>query len=83
MGLACNPFNGNHPSHLEKPMKKLIVALMTTLFAVGAFTAQAPTAASRPMAASTPTKTATKKATKKHHHKKAKKAAAAASAASK
>lgn len=79
MDLACNPFKGNHPTHMEKPMKKLIVALMTSLFAIGAFAADAPAAGSAAVAASAPAK----KASKKHHHKKAKKAAAAASAASK
>lgn len=76
---TCNAFNGLNLPHLEKTMKKLIAALITSMFAVGAFAADAPAAASVPVAASAPAK----KATKKHHHKKAKKAAAAASAASK
>ena len=78
--LTCNAFKGNNLSHLEKTMKKLIAALIASMFAVGAFAADAaPAAAAAPVAASAPAK----KAVKKHHHKKAKKAAAAASAASK
>lgn len=78
--LTCNAFKGNYLSHLEKTMKKLIAALIASMFAVGAFAADAaPAAAAAPVAASAPAK----KAVKKHHHKKAKKAAAAASAASK
>lgn len=77
--LTCNAFKGNNLSHLEKTMKKLIAALIASMFAVGAFAADAAPAAAAPVAASAPAK----KAVKKHHHKKAKKAAAAASAASK
>lgn len=78
-GLTCNASNGYNLSHLEKTMKKLIAALIASMFAAGAFAADAPAAASAPVAASAPAK----KAAKKHHHKKGKKAAAAAEAASK
>jgi hypothetical protein len=58
-------------------MKKLIAALITSMFAIGAFAAEA--AASAPAAAAS----APAKKAKKAHHKAAKKAAVAAEAASK
>lgn len=73
-------FHKHNLSHLERTMKKLIAALIASMFAVGAFAADAVTAPAAASAASAPAK----KAAKKHHHKKAaKKAAAASEAASK
>jgi hypothetical protein len=64
---------------LELPMKKLIAALIASMFAVGAFAAE--TAASAPVAAAATASAPAKAAKKVHKAKKAKKAAAAASAA--
>lgn len=68
----------NNLTPLEFSMKKLIAALIASMFAVGVFAAE--TAASAPAAAATASAPA--KAMKKAHKaKKAKKAAVAASAA--
>jgi hypothetical protein len=75
---VCIDSLSNNLPLLEFSMKKLIAALIASMFAVGAFAAE--TAASAPAAAATASAPA--KAVKKvHKAKKAKKAAAAASAA--
>lgn len=83
-GAALNPHRQGHTGPDNQPytlwsypMKKLIAALIASMFAIGAFAAEAASAPAADAAASAPAKKA------KKHHKAAKKAAAASEAASK